>query len=63
MGSSMSPKVTTLEGEGLGACSLACNIFGVEGRARAPGWGSGRLTSNLITYMDLHKLNNKLVSV
>jgi hypothetical protein len=26
------------------------------------GMGLGRMTSNLITHMDLHKLNNKLVN-
>jgi len=26
------------KGEGLGACSLACNILGVEGHVGAPGW-------------------------
>jgi hypothetical protein len=36
---------------------------GVEGRARASGWGLGRVISKLITHMDLHKPNNKLVSV
>jgi hypothetical protein len=62
MDSIASPKVTIAEGEGVGARSLACNTSGVERRAGAPGWGLGRLTSKLITYMDLHKPNNKLVS-
>jgi len=34
----MSPKVNTSEGEGVGACPLAHNTLGVEGRAGAPGW-------------------------
>jgi len=38
MDSTANPKVKTTEGEGVGACSLACNTLGVEGRARAPGW-------------------------
>jgi len=38
MDSIMSPKVKTMEGEGIGTRSLAYNILGVEGRARAPGW-------------------------
>jgi hypothetical protein len=38
MDSTMNPKVKTTEGEGVGAHSLACNILGVEGCARAPGW-------------------------
>jgi hypothetical protein len=32
----VSPKVKTLEGEGVGARSLVRNILGVEGRVRAP---------------------------
>jgi len=32
MDSTMSPKVKTTEG-GVGACFLACNTLGVEGRA------------------------------
>jgi hypothetical protein len=62
MDSTVSPKVKTTEGEGVGACSLACNTLGVEGCAGALGWGLGRLTSNSITHMDLHKPNNNLVS-
>ncbi len=42
--------------------SLVCNILGVEGRARAQGWGLGRLKSNSIIHTDLHKPNNKLIS-
>ncbi len=51
------------KGEGIGACSLVRNILGVEGHGRAPGWGLGRLISNSITHLDLHKSNNMLVSV
>jgi hypothetical protein len=51
-----------MKGEGVGACSLVHGTLGVEGRARAPGWGLGRVTSKLITHTDLHKLNDKLVS-
>jgi hypothetical protein len=36
--------------------------FGVEGHARPPGWGLGRVTSNSIIHTNLHKPNNKLVS-
>jgi len=56
------PNVKIAEGERVGALSLIRNILGVEGRARAPRWGLGRLTINLIIHNDLHKLNNKLVS-
>jgi hypothetical protein len=58
----MSPKVKPTKGEGIGACSLARSISGEDRHAGAPGWGLGRLTSNSITYMDLHKPNHKLVS-
>ncbi len=38
MDSIASPKVKTLEGEGVGVRSLACNILGVEGCVRASKW-------------------------
>ncbi len=37
MDSIVSPKVKTMEGEGVGAHSLAHITLGVEGRAGAPG--------------------------
>jgi hypothetical protein len=63
MDSIVSPKVKTSKGEGIGAHSLACSTSGVEGHAGVPGWGLGRLTSKLITHTNLHKPNNKLLSV
>ncbi len=63
MDSISSPKVETTKGEGVGAHSLGCSISGVKGHVGAPGWGLGRLTIMSITHIDLHKLNNKLVSV
>jgi hypothetical protein len=57
-----SPKVKIAKGKRVGVQSMACNISGVEGRARAWGWGLGRLTSNSIIHTNLHKPNNKLVS-
>jgi hypothetical protein len=63
MDSIASPKVKTTKGEGIGVRFLIRNTSGVEGGARAPRWGLGRLISNSITHMDLHKPNNKLVSV
>ncbi len=51
------------EGEGVGALSLARSTSRVEGCAGALRWGLGILTSKSITHMDLHKLNNKLVSL
>jgi len=59
----MSPKVTIVEGEGVGAHSLACSTSGVEGCIGDSKWGLRRLTSKSITHTDLHKPNNKLVSV
>jgi hypothetical protein len=56
------PKMKTLEGKGVGVCSLARNTSGVEGHAEASGWGLGRLKSKSIIHMDLHKPNNKLVN-
>jgi len=38
MDSTMSPKVKTIKGEGVGAHSLSRNTLGVEGRAGAPRW-------------------------
>jgi hypothetical protein len=49
--------------EGIGVCSLIYNTSRVEGRVGASGWGLGQVTSELIIHMDLHKPNNKLVSV
>ncbi len=62
MDSTASPKVKTTEGKIVGAHFLAYIILGVEGRDGVPGWGLRRLTSKSITHIDLHKLNNKLVS-
>jgi len=55
--------VTTMKGERVWAHSLARNTLGIEGCAKVLGWGLVRLTSKSITHMDLHKPNNKLVSV
>ncbi len=56
------PKVSIVEEKIVGVRSLVCSTSGVKGRVGAPRWGLGRLTSNSITHMDLHKLNNKLVN-
>ncbi len=63
MDSIVSPKVKTSKGKGIGAHSLAYNTSGVEGHVGVPGWGLRRLTSKLITHTNLHKPNNKLLSV
>jgi hypothetical protein len=62
MDSTISPKVMTIEGEGVGAHSLARNTSGVEGCVGIPGWEIGRLKNNSIIHIDMHKLNNKLVN-
>jgi hypothetical protein len=61
----MSPKVKTTKrgGVAVGACSLVRSTLGVEGCAKVPRWGLGRLTSKSVIHMDLHKPNNKLVNV
>jgi hypothetical protein len=51
-----------MEGQGVGARSLAHNTLGVEGHVGALGWALGRVTSKSITHTDLHKPNNKLFS-
>jgi hypothetical protein len=51
-----------MEEKKVGVRSLARNTSGVKGHVRPLGWGLGRLTSKLITHMDLHKPNDKLVS-
>jgi len=63
MDSIASPKVMIAKGERVAVHSLARNISGVEGHVGAPGWELRRLTNKSITYTDLHKPNNKLVSV
>jgi hypothetical protein len=63
MDSIASPKVKTMEGEGVGACSLVHNTLGAEKRVGALGWGLGRWTSKSTTHTYLHKPNNKLVNV
>jgi hypothetical protein len=63
MDSVTSPKMKTTKGEGVGVCFLARNTLGVKGHVRNLGWGLGRLANKSITHMDLHKPNNKLVSV
>jgi hypothetical protein len=63
MDSTASPKMKTLEGEGVGMHSLAHSTLVVEGCARTLGCGPGRLTSKSITHTYLYKPNNKLVNV
>ncbi len=41
----MNPKVKIAKTKGIRACSLIRNTLGVKGRAKAPGWGLGRVTN------------------
>ncbi len=62
MDSNVNPKVKITEAKGVRACSLTRNTSGVEKRAGVSEYGLRRLTSNSITYMDLHKPNHKLIN-
>jgi hypothetical protein len=59
--SNVSLKVKTTE-EWIMVHCLTCNILGVEGHVKALGCRLGWTTSRSIIHIDLHKLNNKLVS-
>jgi hypothetical protein len=61
--STTSPKVKTMEGKGIGVCSLVHSISKVERCVGALGWGLGRTINESIIHMDLHKPNNKLIIV
>jgi hypothetical protein len=43
MDSMVSPKVETVDGEGVQMCSLAHNTLEVKGRPKALGWGLGKI--------------------
>jgi len=60
--SNASCKTNTSE-EGIGVCSFVHSTSGVEGHVGAPRWGLGRMVSESIIHINLHKPNNKLVSV
>ncbi len=62
--SNVSPKVETTKEKGIRVHSLTRNTSKVERRVGALGWGRGlgRVISESITHMNLHKPNNKLVS-
>jgi hypothetical protein len=59
--SDVSPKMKTTE-KRVGVHSSVCSTSGVKGCAGALGWGLGQVTSESIILINLHKLNNKLVS-
>ncbi len=62
MESTTNPKVMKMEGEEIGACSLACNTSRVEGCARALGW-SNKLhqASQLLTWTCINQATSWLV--
>jgi len=63
MDSTTNPKIKTTKGKRVGVCSLArSQHFKGKRACWNYGMGLGRLTSNSLTHMDLHKPNNKLVS-
>jgi hypothetical protein len=62
MDSTANPNMKTMEGKGIGVCSLACSTSKVEGRVGALGCGLRRMISKSIIHTDLHKPNNKLVN-
>ncbi len=59
--SNINPKVKTLEEERIGICSLACNTSRLKEACQNSRMGI-KMTSRSIIHIDLHKLNNKLVS-
>jgi hypothetical protein len=61
--SNASLKVKITKEEWVGVHSLTCNTFGGRGRVGAPRWGLRQMTSGSIIHTNLHKPNNKLVSV
>ncbi len=60
--SNVNLKMKTMK-KGIGACSLTPNTLGVEGHVGALGWGVRRVTNRSIIHIELHKPNNKLISV
>jgi hypothetical protein len=56
-------KNKTIEQEGVGVCSLVCSTSEVEKHAGVLRWILGQVTSSSIIHMNLHKPNNKLVSM
>ncbi len=60
MDSIVSPKVKTMEGEGVEVCSLARNTSRVEGHTKVSGWGLGRLTINSITHTVLAQTKQQI---
>jgi hypothetical protein len=61
--STTSSKMKTTEGQEVGARSIVHNTLGVEGCAKASGWGLGWVTHGSIIHMALHKPNNKSITM
>jgi hypothetical protein len=55
-------KMKIMEKKWLGGCSLIHNTSGVERHVEGLKLGQGRMTSESVIHVNLHKLNNKLVS-
>jgi len=58
MDSTSSPKVKTMEGEGVWGALLGSQHIGGKGACWSFVMGLGRLISNSITHANLHKPNN-----
>jgi hypothetical protein len=61
--SNANPKLKTLEEKGIGVRSLVCSTSQVEGCGGVSGWGLRRITRGSIIHTNLHKPNNKLLSL
>ncbi len=61
--SNVNPKMETTKEERVGVCSLTRNTSRVKGCAKASKWGLRQMTSESIIHMNLHRTNNKLISV
>jgi len=62
MDSTVNPKVKTMEGEGIGAHSLACSILGVEGHVGVLGWNSKEWQASQLFMRTYTNQTTKLVS-
>jgi hypothetical protein len=60
--SNVSPKVKIMEKEIVRVQFLARSTLGVKGMSEALGWGLGRMISESIIHIDLHKPNNNFVN-
>jgi hypothetical protein len=56
-------KGKTIKEKRIGVRSLVCSTLGIKECVEVPRWGLRWLTSKSIIHTNLHKPNNKLVSV